>query len=146
MTAPTAAELTALAEALTQATADVAKTAASIERHITAKAKEIGDARGVEYAKTAKEQIAAIEKTAAVEIQRRDDVIAELRLQLEVQVRRAEEGREAKSRLNAVRLCRVWHDDLDRGFVFVDELAHAVDPDTYPAPTPVRIEPKGSAS
>lgn len=120
--------------------ANLAKTTAAIDRYIAAEGKKIGDERGVQYAKTAKEQIAAIEKTAAVEIQRRDDVIAELRFQLEVQVRRAKEGREAKARLDAVRLCKVWHDDLGRGYVFVDDLAHAVDPDTYPAPAPARIE------
>ncbi|ACU71898.1 hypothetical protein Caci_2989 [Catenulispora acidiphila DSM 44928] len=47
---------------------------------------------------------------------------------------------DAKGRIQAVRMVKVWHDDLGRGFVFSDELGHAVDPEIFPKPVPVRLD------
>lgn len=134
-----AADLAALAETLTSTIADVEKTSRNIQQHIDAKAKEIGDARGRTYAKAADERIKAVTDEAAIEIRRRDDVIAELRIQLEIQVRKAERGREAEAALRRIQMLKVWRDNLGRGFVFSDELGHAIDPSRFPAPAPARI-------
>lgn len=53
---------------------------------------------------------------------------------------------EAKARLQAVWTLKVWKDDLNRGFVFSDELAHAVDPDLFPEPKPIRLDAEEAAA
>lgn len=46
----------------------------------------------------------------------------------------------ANVRLAAVRTCKVWTDNLGRKFVFADELGHAIDPEHFPKPAPVRLD------
>jgi cell division protein FtsX len=140
MATVTIADLTALAENLTAATADAKETAKHLKQRIEAEGLKIGAQISKNHAKAAEEQIAKVTEAAKFEIQSRDDVIKELRRQLEVQERMAGEGREAKARLTAVRLCKVWRDNLGRGYVFTDELAHAINPDIHPAPVPVRLD------
>lgn len=53
---------------------------------------------------------------------------------------------EAKARLQAVSLLRVWKDNLGRGFVFADELGHAIDPERFPEPKPIRLGAKEAAA
>lgn len=54
------------------------------------------------------------------------------------------ENRDLSARLRAVSLLKVWRDSLGRGFVFSDELGHAVSPEYFPEPKPVRIETEGA--
>lgn len=54
------------------------------------------------------------------------------------------ENRDLSARLRAVSLLKVWRDSLGRGFVFSDELGHAVSPEHFPEPKPVRIETEGA--
>jgi len=79
MAAATAKELAALAESLTQALADVAKTATAMNRHIEAEGLKIGGRLGVQHAKAADERI----KGKEAELQRATDLVAELRRQME---------------------------------------------------------------
>lgn len=53
---------------------------------------------------------------------------------------------DAKARLQSVSLLRVWKDSMGRGFVFSNELAHAVDPERFPEPKPIRLNTKGAKS
>jgi hypothetical protein len=78
MAAPTAVELTALAESLTKALADAEKTSKNLAAHVAAEGKKIGDAFGRTYAKAAKEQIDEIKKTLGADLQRQADLNAEL--------------------------------------------------------------------
>ena len=82
-----AADLTALAETFAAAMAEVEKTAAGMERHIEHRAQQIAAERSKIYAKAADERIKAVTDEAAAQIRQRDDMIAELRLQLEVRTR-----------------------------------------------------------
>lgn len=48
--------------------------------------------------------------------------------------------RDVTARLDAVRACKVWTDDLRRDYVFCDELWHATDPEFNPEPKPIRLD------
>ena len=50
------------------------------------------------------------------------------------------EYQKAKAKLHAAGTCKAWTDDLGRKFVFCDELYHALEPELWPEPKPVRID------
>lgn len=83
---------------LEQVAADLAKTAAALDRHIAAKGKEIGDAHGLRYAKAADERI----KDKDLEVQRLADLVAELRRQMKPLERHARAGFTLEMRIREV--------------------------------------------
>lgn len=59
-------------------------------------------------------------------VQRRDDLIAELRRQNRSLERQAERGREATATLHRVQTVRCWTNEDGKRFVFADDLADAL--------------------
>lgn len=46
----------------------------------------------------------------------------------------------AQDKVRAAGQCKPWIDDLGRKFVFCDELYHALEPELWPEPKPVRLD------
>lgn len=111
---------------LTALAATLADTARHLDGHIERRAQEIADPAIADAEFKAFEQMSALGTRHAREQQRKDDLITELRRQLDAQIRTAERlGREVKETRAAVRrveALRVWTNEDDKKFVFADEL------------------------
>jgi phage shock protein A len=92
MATVTIADLAALAENLTTATADAKDTAKHLKQRIEAEGLKIGAQISKNHALAAKEQIAKVTEEAKSEIQRQADLIAEFRRQREPLERAADKA------------------------------------------------------
>jgi hypothetical protein len=84
MPAVTVDQLAALVENLTKAVADNRLTATAMDRHIATAGQKVGNKIGLQHAKAAREQIEAKDaelREMAFELQRANDLVAELRRQ-----------------------------------------------------------------
>lgn len=141
MTAPTTADLSALADILKQALADVAKTAASLEQRIAAEGLKVGNKLGVQHAKAADERI----RDNAHELQRAQDLVAEMRRQMPHLERHARTGFALEKRIREVVKVANERGEGVPAQVLLNAIAEAQaagrqDPN-QPAPKPARIEP-----
>jgi hypothetical protein len=111
---------------LTALAASLAATAASLEGHIERRAREIAEPQIIAAQLWAKTRMDEQDRETRFENQRKDDLIAELRRQLDAQVRQAERlGREVKETRAAVRRVeelKVWRNEDRKQFVFAEEL------------------------
>jgi hypothetical protein len=82
MPAVSAADLAAIAELQAQASKNLDRISKNLADHIAAEGKKIGDAHGRTYAKAAKEQIDEHAKTIGFDLQRANELVRELRLQM----------------------------------------------------------------
>lgn len=106
--------------------ASLADTASSLERHINRRAQEIAEPQVIAAQQHAATRIENIGRDIKFERQRNGDLIAELRRQLNAQVKQNERlGREAKAAKAAIRgveLLKVWTNEDRQKFVFAEEL------------------------
>jgi flagellar motility protein MotE (MotC chaperone) len=122
---------------------DLKTVSANLKRHVQEEGRKFGAELGKTYAKAADDRI----RENAADMQRLQDLVAKLRQQMKPLVQIADEEYpklraerdDLRRRLQTVRTCKVWIDDLGRKFVFCDELWHATDPEHNPAPEPVRL-------
>lgn len=120
---PEPADLNALAACL-------AATAASIEEHIERRAQQIAEPQILAARLDAKTRIDRQRRDVEFERQHKDDLIAELRRQLDAQVKQNERlNREVNATSAAIRrveALKVWTNEDGRKFVFADELWEAL--------------------
>jgi hypothetical protein len=106
--------------------ASLAETAASIEAHIERRAAEIAEPQVMAAQVVASNQIEKQRREHESEDQRKDDLIRELRRQLDAAVRSVErlntEVKETRAAVRRVEALRVWTNEDGKKFVFADEL------------------------
>lgn len=110
----------------TQLAAHLAAVTENLQAHIETRAREIAEPRIIEAAAVAARTLAVEREHHGFEARRKDDLIAELRRQLEAQVRVAElrtaEARRDAEVIRAVWGLRRWRNEDGKMFVFADEI------------------------
>ncbi len=119
------ADLEALADRL-------AATAASLDAHIERRAWELAEPQIRAVKASAEAQLAEARHEAAFQKQRDDDLIAELRRQLDAAVktrdREFDELKRLRATVHRVRYqVRCWQNEDGKSFVFADDLRAALD-------------------
>lgn len=110
--------------------ASLAETAANLDAHIQRRAQEIASPRIADIEYKAYEQVSRAGTRHAHETRRKDDLIAELRRQLDAAVRTNErlhrEGKDAKEAIRRVEMLRVWVNEDRKQFYFADDVWEAL--------------------
>lgn len=110
--------------------ASLADTAAGIDAYIERRAQEIAEPQILAAQLRAKTRMDEQDRETRFEMQRKSDLIAELRRQLNAQIRQVERlGREAKEMQAAFRrieALKVWVNEDGRQFFFADDVWDAV--------------------
>lgn len=111
---------------LTALAASLAATAAALEEHINRRAQEIAEPQILAARLDAKTRMDEQDRETRFEMQRKSDLIAELRRQLNAQVKQNErlnrEAKTAKAAIRNVELLKVWTNEDHAKFVFAEEL------------------------
>jgi predicted RNase H-like nuclease (RuvC/YqgF family) len=111
---------------LTALAASLAETARHLEAHIERRAQEIAEPQILAAQLRAKAQIDEQDRETRFEMQRKSDLIAELRRQLGAQVKQNErlhrEVTETRGAVRRVETLHVWTNEDGKKFVFADEL------------------------
>lgn len=104
----------------------LAATVRDLDGHIQRRAEEIAEPQILAARLDAKNRLDDMERETRIELQRKSDLVAELRRQLDAQVKANERlSREVKETREAVRrveLLHVWTNEDRRQFVFAEEL------------------------
>lgn len=104
----------------------LAETAASLQAHIEARAREIAQPQIYAAQDAAASRIAGISHEAAMQKQRKDDLIKELRRQLAASVKNSErlnrENKAAREAIKRVESVRVWVNEDRKGFLFAEDV------------------------
>lgn len=106
--------------------ASLAATAAALEEHINRRAQEIAEPQILAAQAHAKTQMDTQDRETRFETQRKDDLITELRRQLNAQVKQVDrlhrEVKETRTAIRRVEALHVWTNEDRRQFVFAEEL------------------------
>lgn len=115
---------------LAAAAASLAATVASLEEFIERRAQEIAEPAIADAEFKAFEQMSKLGTRHAHETQRTDDLIAELRRQIDAQVKQNDrlnrEVKETRAAVRRVEALKVWTNEDRKKFVFADELWEAL--------------------
>lgn len=110
--------------------ASLADTTANISALIDNRALELAQPHISMAQFRAREQVRELEEMASAERQRSNDLVKELRRQLDARIKSGErlqrEDRRIRAALRRVEALHVWKNEDDKRFVFADELFEAI--------------------
>jgi chromosome segregation ATPase len=112
-------------------------TAEHLAEHIEARAEEIAEPQIAGIQRTAKSQLDRLQHDHASETRRKDDLVAELRRQLDRARRSVErldrEVKETRAAIRRLEAIRIWRNEDDRWFYFAEDVHGALAESGSPA-------------